>query len=550
MKKLFALLLAGLLTCSVPLTILAEEVTTDGETGSEEETPEVPTADKYGTSFDAIDYGDTVIGYNPAAVEAVDTSEFPPLSAFLDFPENKEFTIGTPAELVQLSEYVNAGVHFAGYSFYLTNDLDMTNVTMRPIGITPTGYGTNWQANDFPAFSGTFDAQGHVIDNLVMTSDASADNNDCYAIVGLFGCSRSATIKNLVMGAGCSFSYTGTAYYAYVASIVAVTHRRVCAMADGVTQDPDCVTRVINCYTAATVESTKTAGGIAAWCECNAGSHTMMYGSWFTNCTNAGRVSGKKVVGGILAYAGSSRAFYIENCRNTGEIVMTATTIKDGQDLNPTVTSKTSIYGAGGILGLPTNAGGFTTYIKNCINNGAISGPGSLGGIVGTYKAYWLEITGCSNYGTVGGTDSDKTTTGCIIGRFDTSSNKISGNADLSTVENATDSTLTTISVTGTFPNYDEVKAAQDAWVAERLAQQGGNEEDTSGDGEVTTTAPESTTTPSGTTEDNTQTNENGTTDATGSGDEGCASSVSASLAILVLVGAAGAVVIGKKQDR
>ncbi|MBR7098486.1 MAG: hypothetical protein IKC59_03645 [Clostridia bacterium] len=472
MKKILALLLAALLMLTMSVSVFATE--TDTTENSDETTPDDSGADAWGTIKEEIDYGDTVIGYDPNSVITQDLSEIVPLSALLSFPGQTVFKIGTPAELALLATYVNSGVNFNECTIFLANDLDMTGIEMKPIGITPTGYGTNWQAKDFPRFCGTFDGQGHTIDNLVITSNASSADNECFAIVGLFGSTGSATIKNLIVGDGCSFSYTGTAKNAFVGGIVAVADRLAKLLPDN-QQDPNAVTKIINCYSAATVTSTKTAAGIVAWTESNS-----KFPNEITNCTSAGKVTGKNVAAGILAYCGASRTAKIENCRNTGEVVLEAALIVKGDDINPNNgVNETDIMGVGGILGLPTNSGGYEFYIRNCINNGTIAGPGNVGGILGVYNAYWMELSGCSNYGNINIMASN-TNYGGIFGKCNYGSDynhqigKAAYNADLRQTEYA-DETVPTVTIPETFPNYEEVKAAQDAWVAEKTGSSGGN---------------------------------------------------------------------------
>lgn len=540
MKKLFALLLAALLIATMTVSVFAD--------GTE------PEANEWGTITEEIDYGETVIGYDPEAIIPQDLSEIPPVSAITSFPGKTVFKIGTPADLVALSDYVNAGVNFNECTIFLANDLDMTGITMRPIGITPTGYGTDWQGKDFPAFSGTFDGQGHTIDNLVITSDASSRDNECFAIVGLFGRTTSAVIKNLIVGDGCAFSYTGTAKYAFVGGIVASAARLAKQLPDG-SQDPNAVTKIINCYSAATVTSAKVAAGFVAWNEGN----NSACSNEFKNCTNAGDVTGTTVVAGILAYNGSSRRFAIENCRNTGDITLNAALITKGDDMNPNNgVNETDIMAVGGIAGLPTDAGGFETYIKNCINNGDIKGPGNAGGILGVYNAYWLDLHGCSNYGTITCTASNNNYGG-IVGKVNYASGgnhhigKTAYNADLQNTSYEDDSAAT-VTLPQTFPNYDEIKAAQDAWVAEKTGNPiGGNPSggDSSGDNSNDGSSSGSTTTQSGaedTTAAPTEDSAPATSEETpADGTNGGCGAVAGGMAVMFLL-AGGAVMVANKK--
>lgn len=93
------------------------------------------------------------------------------------------YQIGTADELIEFAGIVNGGETTA--SAVLTDDIDMTGKTYTPIG------------GEGHAYNGTFDGQGHVIDNL----DLSA-NYDVYDEQGIFGrvAGSGTTIKNLVSG--------------------------------------------------------------------------------------------------------------------------------------------------------------------------------------------------------------------------------------------------------------------------------------------------------------------------------------------------------------
>ncbi len=93
--------------------------------------------------------------------------------------------ISTPAELKQLADRVNGGDNCAGYSFVLTQDIDLQSddatKTWNPIG---------YDDDNDTVFAGTFDGQGHKITGMVAKSDKSLG-------VGLFGgAGYGATIKN------------------------------------------------------------------------------------------------------------------------------------------------------------------------------------------------------------------------------------------------------------------------------------------------------------------------------------------------------------------
>ena len=115
--------------------------------------------------------------------------------------------ISTPADLTNFSSLVNSGS--TNVDAVLTADIDMSGVTgWTPIGRTDDGGDGN---NGDKAYKGTFDGQGHTIDNLVQS--VTTFNNQ-----GLFGVvNGGCTIKNLILGPGCHF-YGGKYVGAFVGS--------------------------------------------------------------------------------------------------------------------------------------------------------------------------------------------------------------------------------------------------------------------------------------------------------------------------------------------
>ena len=93
------------------------------------------------------------------------------------------YTVASATELAWLAAAVNGTITrsvntFEGQTIVLSNDIDLQNFQWAPIGY--------WQT-----FEGTFDGQGHTISNLTHV----ATELDCY--IGLFGCTKNATIKNV-----------------------------------------------------------------------------------------------------------------------------------------------------------------------------------------------------------------------------------------------------------------------------------------------------------------------------------------------------------------
>lgn len=273
------------------------------------------------------------------------------------YPTETAYKITTPEGLCKLSELVENFVTFSGVTVYLANDLNMESVTdFRPIG-NEVEKGLNANNPDC-YFAGTFDGQGHVIENLKMTSDSdAADVKDNFVVVGLFGVNKNMTVRNLVLGAGCSFTYTGRSANACVAAIAARLYGQS--------------NLIDNCYVLATVSNDK---------EFGAGIICRLSGSvTVTNTTNAGNVTVKGGhAAGFLAYGGEVTA---KNCRNTGNI-------------------KGNYYAAGIGARLRDPA-----TIEGCVNNGAVTGE-FAGGIVSRFEQKYT-LKDCTNFGALSGLHPD-----------------------------------------------------------------------------------------------------------------------------------------------
>ena len=203
-----------------------------------------------------------------------------------------EFSLSTAEQLAGLAKLVDDGNNFAGKTIKLTSDLDLyaKGENGEPICFNPIGsYRTD------RAFQGTFDGNGHTIENLNQNTWA-LDNGYYYGDLGLglFGKVEDATIKNLTMD---NASISGESA---IVGIVAGT-------AYG-----DCTFENI------TVENSKGndyqyyAGGVVGWAS---GNHvykninidaSTVIGSQWGDFGNAN--------GGIIGGAGTSGTYHFENC--------------------------------------------------------------------------------------------------------------------------------------------------------------------------------------------------------------------------------------------
>ncbi len=302
---------------------------------------------------------DTVIGYSSARVDAADLSLVADILDYDAANPAAAYKITQAAGLVKLAEIVNgkddvAGVTLADVTIYLAGDINMGLVSAyAPIGVDKAA----------AHFEGTFDGQGHVIDNLKLTSTQQN--------AGLFGSIQNATIKNLVIGSGCRFvsNYSGEDRFAAIAGQV----------------DGACL--IDNCYNMANVVGNKLIGGFAGRVDSNGNEGNVLT---IKNSTNAGDISGLRRTGGFVGVGG---AIAMDNCRNTGDVYTMDCT--DGAGVyNPQ-------HCAGGLVGL---LWGQSLTVTNCINNGAIKAAGSaVGGLlgVGAYSVSGGSIASSINYGSI-----------------------------------------------------------------------------------------------------------------------------------------------------
>ena len=226
--------------------------------------------------------------------------------------DNDTFSIASFDDLNMFAEAVNGGKTFENKTITLADNFDMgTKALTTPIGTYDH------------RFMGTFDGQGHNIKLDMNMPDVD--------FVGLFGCVKDATIRNITVTgyANCWLTAGG-----------------ICGLADN--------SNIYNCTNIAEVTGYSTAGGILGY----VGNGLNVY-----NCTNNAAV---KAIDGIYGYAGGILGYAevyafpsVYNCANIATV--------------------TSGYGAGGICGYSRSS----PLVHNCINIAAVSGQTDIGGICG-----------------------------------------------------------------------------------------------------------------------------------------------------------------------
>jgi subtilisin family serine protease len=292
------------------------------------------------------------------------------------------------------------------------NDLTGSYVLMNNIDLS--GWG-EWDpiGDYFDPFTGTFDGQGHTINDLTITAfDYSAYT---YGFAGLFGYMDNGNIKNV----GMADTMIDLYYYPTTNPTGKYFAGAVCGGGGG---------EISNCYNTGSVYSNSAAAGItaggldesAAIRDCyNTGPASARLGVQagicaypsvmdISNCVNTGNISGVGYAGGIVSGCGSWT--YISNCYNTGSITAAGPYAGGIVGHNMSGDSVTDCYNAGdissggytgGIVGKAAITGGRT--ITKCYNSGSVYSYSTLIGSAGTDGAYSGGICGHVTYGEVRG---------------------------------------------------------------------------------------------------------------------------------------------------
>ena len=234
---------------------------------------------------------------------------------------NGVYQLSTPEELQTFSFIVNGVAGFTqntAAKAVLLNDIDMTNMTSwLPIG------------TESRPFTGTFDGQGHSIQNIAIKTSKSYS--------GMFGKVVGATIKD--------FHISGT-----LTVSEGYTEHGVVGYADGSTITD--VHSELNITTSKANDATQHIGGIVG---------SMFNSSTVRRCSFGGKLmdAGTNTVGGIVGYADGT-ANKISYCINYGSVRTTGTSTN-----------------AGGILGYVNYVGFKMSY---CVNVGTVTGSETYAG--------------------------------------------------------------------------------------------------------------------------------------------------------------------------
>ncbi len=258
------------------------------------------------------------------------------------------YQIDSKKDLAWFADYVNNG--HSDVNAVLTDDIDFDNSEWTPV----------------KNYSGTFDGNGHKINNIYITSNHYGALGSEEDACGFFANTLSgATIKNLGINGK--------------------------------------------------VESSCVTGGIVG----------ENFGT-LKNCHNESEVTALNSVGGLIGLNYSNTT--ITDCYNTGAITANDTNndtnigFAGGLIGNSYNTTMTGCYNTGAVTAGSNHVGGLigeiensdSTTISNCYNTGSLTADANVGGLIGTINeySYNTKISNCYNVGTITGNDD----VGSLIG--------------------------------------------------------------------------------------------------------------------------------------
>ena len=336
-------------------------------------------------------------------------------------PEVPQVGINSADDLKAFRDAVNAGGDLSAWIedgvVKLNKDIDLGGEVWTPIGSAL--YVTS-NAPEGVMFTGTFDGQGHTVDNFKVTIAADAPSG---ATGGLFGTIKGATVKNVSIGSKATFQSLATDINV-MGGVVAFAVS----------------SKIENCSNAATfsyegkANNKRTllagiAGCIAATDEAG--------GSTVSGCENNGKLTAKNTeatnngasgtsISGIVAFSDAhssvadvEKSNLVTGCTNNGEISAEATRTagvvasmnkfsKTEYCTNNAKITCTDIKASNSRVAGIVSAMGANTHITGCINNGdvsyAVAGNDTQGyaaGIIGQVNSDNSKIEACENYGTI-----------------------------------------------------------------------------------------------------------------------------------------------------
>ena len=317
-----------------------------------------------GTDSPMVSYTKPAVGYLTSGTPVDSFTDVAVSIGNLSVPYKGQLTTGTYTisnanQLVQLAMAVNAGTNYAGSTFTLTQDIDLSTVCGATLGAGGTP--VNWEPigkSEATPFSGILDGDGFAISELYIDTTV----ND-YG--GLFKFIENATIKKLTLS-GQIQGKNRAAGFAHTAKNSLIE---------------DCVNEI-----SITLTNNNAAGFIYTASNVK-----------LIRCVNKAAISGQGNLAGLVCTfsAGTAETNIIDTCENKGTIFAKAAAagiVSTGGS----VTIQNSVN-RGSVTSDPTGgntagiAGSSQGLVKNCANYGAITGKDRAAGIVGTLENGTIE---------------------------------------------------------------------------------------------------------------------------------------------------------------
>ena len=304
------------------------------------------------------------------------------------------YLISTAADFEAMAKNCNADHKGTGEYFKMTNDIDFGGSAENPVQLPAIGKDGNAKITQIAyGFDGTFDGYNHTIRGIYHTE---SNNNAAGKYNALFGCiDKNGVVRNIVFDENnhiTSYNYVGTIASINMGTIQGCVNNAditatnfaaggICGfMVNG------CGT-IKDCENYGDVKAMTYASGICGGSQ--SGKSITTYNYLIEDCLNSGKLSTTNGVGsaGIAgSYSGA-----IKNCNNNGNVDDTQGTAKSKQ------------YTAGIV-----SCASFAVDIEGCYNRGTISGVKNVGGIVGNVMKgdeAATVIKNCRNDGSVSGED-------------------------------------------------------------------------------------------------------------------------------------------------
>lgn len=274
------------------------------------------------------------------------------------------YQIATPQQLALLAQQTNDAT--GGDACYILTDDICLNENADPDGYNWTPIGLLINSNEYHAFTGVFDGDGHTIDNLYCQDDED------WQYTGLFGVAEGAVIKNIVM------------------TNSLITDGKKSGIIVGVAINTD----VFNCTVDGEVYASYQLGGVIGACLASAANDTAI----IRNCVNNAFLENASQLGGIVGSVSvnDGGTALIENCTNYSNLTSRLWCAGIAADIKGRV------------------------IFRQCDNYGKIEGGQDCGGIVGMAGMHnsqysYCFVESCVNHE---GADITAPTAGGIGGRI------------------------------------------------------------------------------------------------------------------------------------